>query len=241
MTSSRARVLRHVTRHGPVKTFHKLVSQVRPFVYLHETHVWSTLDLAEPRPRLPLPEGFEMFRAGSAEVSLVGPLEVDVEQSHRRLAEGAELWLMRHGTEIAYSGWIFHGHAPTIAAPGGAVRLPLGTVNPEDMVTAPRYRGRGLASAGYSLLFDDLERTGRATRIVGKVPEDNTANRRALVKSGWQEFAIVDFRRLGPCRRSRVRPIADVGDESSAVTKEMMRWLKSAIIVGRPRHSPTSG
>ncbi len=229
------RVLRHLVRHGPAKTFHTVASRVRPFVYLHETHVWSTLNLAESRPHLALPEGFEMFRASSAEVPLLEELEVDVEQSRRRLAEGAELWMIRHHNEIAYSGWIFHGHAPTIAACGGAVRLPPGMVNPEDMVTAPRYRGRGLASAGYSLIFDDLQRTGRATRIVGKVPEDNTANRRALVKSGWQEFAVVDFRRVGPWRRSRVRPVPnDAGQLPSAAGDEMTRWLQSEMSPRRP-------
>lgn len=190
-----------------------------------------------------------MFRASDAEVSLLDRLEVDVEQSRRRLADGAELWLIRHDSKIVYSGWIFHEYAPTIAAPGGAVRLPHGSVNPEDMVTDPRYRGRGLASAGYSTIFDDLECSGRATRVVGKVPEDNPANRRALVKSGWQEFAIVDFHRLGPWRRTRVQPIAEVGQSLSPAADEMTRWLTSAIActqatrisVGRCGRTSSSG
>lgn len=227
------RGLRHVARHGPVETLRKVTGRARQLLYLHEKHVWSTLDLGDPRPHLTLPDGFHMFRAGEAEVPLVRQLDVDVDRSRRRLAEGAELWLIQHGAEVVYSGWIFHDYAPTIAAPGGFIALPSGMVNPEDMVTAAAYRGRGLASAGYSLMFDELERSKRATRIIGKVPADNGANRRALVKSGWREFAVVDFRRIGPWRQTRVGPIPAGTGIPATTTAALTEWLRGAMAAGR--------
>lgn len=220
-----ARLPRYLRRHGVRPTLWRVRDKLVALVYLHEVHVWSTLGLAEDRPRPALPPGYVMHRAGVAELPELEDLGVDPAQSRKRLATGAELWVIRHDDRLVYSGWVFHGYVPTVAAASGAVPLPAGMANPEDMVTAPEHRGRGLASAAYALIFDDLARDGRASTIIGKVPEDNRANRRALEKSGWREFAVVDFRRLGWRRRATVRPVPGGGDDERARAD----WLAGAL------------
>jgi len=219
--------VRYLAANGPRAALRRVVTRVRPQLYMHEAHVWSALVLAGERPRLALPAGYTLARAGATDLPKLAELDVDVELGRQRLADGAELWLISHGAETVYCGWVFHGRAPTIAAPGGWVNLPRGIVNPEDMVTAPTHRGRGLASAAYTLLCDDLQRGDRASRIVGKVPVDNSANRRALVKSGWREFALVDFRRVGPWRRTTVRQVEPANHDPGA--DELTAWLASAM------------
>lgn len=179
-----------------------------PLLWMHELHVWSTADLRAERPHLPLADGLKAIRATAAHLDLLEDLgAVGADQALDRLSRGAELWMVLEGERPVYAGWLFHAQAPTVAARSGWIDLPPRVANPEDMITAPDYRGRGLASAMYTVIFDTLQREDRADTVVGKVPVDNIANRRALAKSGWQEFAVVDYRRIGPWRRTRVRPV----------------------------------
>jgi RimJ/RimL family protein N-acetyltransferase len=196
---------------------------------VRERHVWSALRLSDERPRPVLAAGYELFRATAADLPLLSQLGGGAEQGSERLAGGADLWMIRHGEEMVYSGWVFHGHAPTIAGPNGQVRLPLDTANPEDMVTAPAHRGRGLAAAAYSLICDDLQQSGRASRIVGKIPLDNVANRRAVQKAGWWEFAVVDFLKFGPWKRTRVRGVSEPGVAASPEATKLTAWLTGAM------------
>lgn len=196
-----------------------------PVLWLREVHAWSTADLAVERPRLLLPGTLSVVRGELAHLPLLGSLDaVALPEAAARLARGAQLWLVLHEGRAVYSGWVFHGQAPTVAARTGWLRLPPRVANPEDMVTAPDYRGRGLASAMYTRIFDDLEERDLADRVVGKVPLGNTANRRALIKSGWREFAHVELLRIGPWRRIRVHPVS--ADRSLT---QLFEWLSTEL------------
>jgi len=225
--ASRARLA--MRRHGLREVARIAVLRVWMNVYVDERHVWLALRLSQPRPRLDLPPGYDLLRASSRDIPLLSQLGVDRPRAGRRLAEGHELWLMRHGADVVYSGWVFHGLAPTVAAPSGWVPLPRAVANPEDVVTSPLHRGRGLASAAYTKIFDDLARDGRATAVVGKIPVGNTANRRAVQKTGWREFAVVHFRRLGPWRRATVHPLPLDEGLLQARAPELTAWLAAAL------------
>lgn len=222
-------MLRAVRRDGVGQVLRRAAGRALVRLYVRESHVWVALRLAEERPRPALAAGYLLSRGGVADVPALHELGVDVQQAARRLAHGAELWLIRYGQDIVYSGWVFHGSAPTIAGPHGQVRLPPGSVNPEDMVTSPSHQGRGLASAAYSLIFDDLQRTGRADRVLGKVPLNNVANRRAVQKAGWLEFAVVHFSRVGPWRRTTVRALPSEHGSLPPDAAELTAWLTAAM------------
>ncbi len=229
VTDTRARLLRAVHRDGVHRVLKRAAAAALSRLYVRESHVWIALRLDEERPRPSLPEGYVMSRGGVANLPALDGLGVDVQQAAQRLADGTELWLIWHSRDVVYSGWVFHGSAPTIAGPHGRVRLPPGSVNPEDMVTSPAHQGRGLASAAYRLIFDDLQRTGRANQVLGKVPLDNTANRRAVQKAGWLEFAVVCFTRLGPWSRTTVRALPAEHGPLPPGAAELTSWLTAAM------------
>lgn len=232
---ARSRVLTPVGRvvsslrvRGLAPTLVSVCDALRRSLWLHETHVWSSLDLRTERPHLPLPAPFSWTLGTDDDIPRLGVLGIDVEGARRRRAAGHDVWLIRDGDLLVYAGWVFHRVAPTAAARTGWVELLPGTSNPEDMVTDPAYRGRGLASSAYTLIFDALLESGRAERIVGKVPVDNGANRRALMKSGWREFARVEVRRVGPWRRARV-DVVPAGEGRADDAEELTRWLRAAL------------
>lgn len=216
-------------RDGSRQVLKRVAVRALARLYVRESHVWIALRLAEERPRPSLADGYLMLRGGVADVPALHGLGVDVQQAAQRLADGTELWVIRHGRDVVYCGWVFHSSAPTIAGPHGRVRLPAGSVNPEDMVTSPAHQGRGLASAAYSVIFDDLQRTGRADRVLGKVPLSNIANRRAVQKAGWLEFAVVRFTRLGPWKRTMVRALSPEHGSLPPDSAELTSWLTAAM------------
>ena len=190
-------------RRDDVRRLIHMAAQRLPFtVYVHQRFCWTEMDLGTA-PVLPLPEGLVLTSAGVDDLGALRELGAWFERSRDWLDAGHELWLVRDGERPVGSFWVFHGMAPTDSAPHGWVSMPDGMINIEDTVTDPEYRGRGIAPAMYSQVYDRQKRSGRAEMVIGGVPEANHANRRAVAKSGWREFALVDVKKYGLIRRGR--------------------------------------
>lgn len=165
--------------------------------YLREQHLWWLMDLAKERPHLPLPHGMRAQRLEPAEMQAGGMLtEIGFVERQRRLADGAELWGVTDAGMVVSSCWIFRQRAPALASRGGWFDLPDDAVCMEDPLTLPCYRGRGIASAGWSHFGDALAARG-VRAIIGKVKITDTAWRRpSLVRAGFKPIAHMDLTRV---------------------------------------------
>lgn len=177
--------------------------------YLRERHLWYTLDLRIARPAAVMPGGFELRRAGPADIALLQDLPtIGLHEAQARHRAGADLWLVLDDGAPAFACWIFRERTPVLAARGGWLPLPPATACLEDSVAAPAYRGRGLAAAAWSAIAGDLARGGM-TSIVTKVREDNAASRRAVEKAGFEPTALMSLTRLAMRAHVDVSPYRD--------------------------------
>jgi hypothetical protein len=147
-----------------------------------------------------MPEGFELRKGDVADAEhLEGiPGQPGPNGAEQRLQDGAELYLIVESATgaRAFACWIFHGHTPVAAARGGRLSLPDDVVCLEDSGANSDFRGRGLAPAGWTAIADDLGANGFAT-IVTKVGEENAPSRKAVLKAGFEEGALMRVRRTG--------------------------------------------
>src|SRR5258706_5887545 len=116
-----SRVQRAVSRHGVRSAVQRVLMITRRTIgrslYLHERHVWYLLDLAHDRFRLALPKRFTLVRADEAELPFLYQLPtVGLHEAQRRLAAGADLWLVLDGERAVFSCWIFRHPMPVLAA-----------------------------------------------------------------------------------------------------------------------------
>jgi L-amino acid N-acyltransferase YncA len=178
-------------------------------LYLQERHIWYALDLTAARPRPELPGGFTLHQASDADRPLLEQLPtIGGLEAAQRSRDGADLWLVQQGVQPAFACWIFRKRAPVLAARGGWLTLPTATASLEDSITAPLYRGRGLAAAAWSAIADDLAQSGMTT-LITKVAEDNTASRRAVEKVGFAPAALMSLTRLAMHAHVDVYPYRD--------------------------------
>ncbi len=124
-------------------------------------------------------------------------------EARERLRDANDLWLVLEHDRALFSCWIFRDGTPVIAAPGGQLPLPAGTVCLEDSVAAAAARGRGIAPAAWSAIADTLAEEGQE-HMITKVAVDNAPSRRAVEKAGFDAVALMHFRRIGPRSRTRV-------------------------------------
>ena len=202
-------------RNGPAGIAGKVAVRARRQLILRESHIWYVLDQNTNRPRRELPEGFEL-RRGDA------PLDVDAldafdgqpgaREIERRLDEGAELHLVVESAtgERAFACWIFLDKTPVAAARGGELGLPGDTACLEDSATSPEFRGRGLAPAAWTAIADDLEQRGFA-RMITKVEESNTPSRKAVIKAGFSDGAVMRLRHTALATHVAVTPVQATG------------------------------
>ena len=179
--------------------------------------MWYELDLTSPqRPRPPLPEGFELRRAGPQDLPLlaevpaspwVTPMTKELVTS--RLADGATLWLVLQREELAYFCWSFRGVGPLYGAHGGRLTLPLDVVWPDDQLTSPAFRGQGIAPATLSAIGDAAAQEG-ARALVGRVHVPNGASRRMMERAGWRPMALMQVVERDWRKRVRVVFLDDV-------------------------------
>lgn len=199
-----SRLVVSLRRRGAGETAKRVAAKAGRVVLLRERHSWYALDLRSERPSLELPPAIELVPADPGNAHLYEALpSVTRSLATKRLAGGVEGWLALEGGRPAFGCWLFRGRVPILAARGGFLELPPGFVCLEDSVTAPAFRGRGIAPAVWSLLADRVEAAG-GEWLITKIEWDNTAVRRALEKVGFASIGEMGFVRVGPYRRRSV-------------------------------------
>ena len=201
-----ARGARYLSDHGVVATGREVLAAVGARLYLDEVHVWSSLDLRTAGDGPSLPDGVRLLRATADDIGAYVELGAASATSTRaRLDAGASLWLVTEGPVAAFACWTFAHATPVAAARGGSLRLPDHCVCLEDSVTAPAFRGRGIAPGAWDAIAAQLRGEG-FTLMITKVALDNAPSRRAVAKAGFVEFAVMHHRRLARRRRVEVSP-----------------------------------
>ena len=192
----------------------------RRWAYSSQRHGWYLLNLCSERPHRKLSEGFALARAGEDELTSLEQLPtVGYLEGRRLLFAGADLWIVRGDGHPVFSCWIFRDRTPVFAAHGGWLELPPGIVCLECSVTAPRYRGRGIAPAAYCAIADTLAGEGVAA-IVMKIEEGNVSSRRAVEKVGFHEIAAMHFLRVGPWSHVDLR-LHDAGASATFLVERL--------------------
>lgn len=192
-------------------------------VYRHERHVWYAAAPAAVKTDRPLPEGFELQRAGREQLDLLSWSNLyGWSAAETFLAEGGELWIVREAEQAAFCCWIFLERVPTVAARGGWKDLPSNTVCLEGAVTNAEYRGRGIAPAAWSLIAQTLNEKGIRS-IIAKVEEGNMSMRRAVLKAGFHEVAITDYLQMAGLSRVRVVPVEEILGQNREMLTEVQK------------------
>ncbi len=181
--------------------------RLRELPGIGEYHIWYALGLPAARRAVSVPGGFECTRAGMDALALLSGFETlgMLEARHRLASGAAELWLTRVAGEVACICWIYRGRTPVRAVPGGWLSLPADVACIEDVITADRYRGRGLAPASWARVAEAQARSGVRT-LISKVETDNVSSRRAFLKAGFRSVASMTFERLWWARRATIEP-----------------------------------
>lgn len=211
-----SRLFSRLRREGTAATTRAIWRRLRKLAYLREEHVWYERDLGQPGAHLELPGGLRLERADPSQVEVVTIFGQDVDQARQRLDSGNDIWLVLEGERPLFLCYTFRAEAPVIAAADGRLELPLGSACLEDAVTVPEARGRGIASAAWAAIGDELGRAGLSS-LVAKVETDNVASRRVAEKAGFKPVAVMQHERTGVRRRTAVRPLGGrLGDELAA-------------------------
>src|SRR4051812_15110599 len=167
---------------------------------------WFWAPVEQPLVDVLLPAGFEFTRGTEEDLPLLAQVGADFARARDFLAAGHRLWLVRRGDQVAFSGWIFLGSAPTDSVRTGWMPLDDDLGNHEDTNTHPDFRGRGLAVIARQLMAADLARDGVVTHVVTGILANNTSSLRVTAKSlGWREFAVVEMTKIGLLRRGARR------------------------------------
>jgi GNAT superfamily N-acetyltransferase len=192
-------------RRGLMGTVRRAARRVHEGLFVTQHYLWYELPLQEDRPRRPLPEGVVCRRAQPDEVDLLAALDRDPELGRQYLAGGHDLWLALDDGSPAFGCWIFRGTAPLHA--GDWFDFAPDLVCLEDSVTSPDHRGRGIAPAAWSHIADELAAEGLRSMLT-KVATSNLPSRRAVLKAGFQDVALMHFSTLGSRHRVAVDVLA---------------------------------
>lgn len=175
---------------------------------MDEVSTWFEVALDDDRPRLALHEGLLVLATNDEHFTRFNAIGArDVATARQRLQAGGRPWLVLIDEQPAFGCWLFAGRTPINSMPGEWLVIPDGVHCLEDSVTAPEFRGRGLAPGAWSALFDRLRGEG-ATSVITNVLNSNVPSTRAVLKVGFQPAASMRYVRLGPCSRQHVRALA---------------------------------
>jgi GNAT superfamily N-acetyltransferase len=201
---------------GPRATASAIARRIRKVAYLREEHVWYACDLNATTARAELPGGLRLARADASQVESVVAVGQDPEEARRRFQSGIDLWLVLDGEQTVFSCFGFTDVTPVIAATDGTLLLPPGTACLEDAITARSARGRGIGTAAWILIGEELRRAGLTT-LVAKIETANIASKRMAEKAGFQPVAVMQHERTRRHRTTAVRPLGGgLGDELAA-------------------------
>jgi hypothetical protein len=190
-------VVRRARHDGVGSAARHALELAREHVFLDEAHVWYQLDVSEERPRRELPEEVHLRRAGENDLSGAVEMGQRLDEVRARLAAGNDLWLAADDGGPLFRCWIYRGRAPVLAAPGGWLDLPRGTVCLEDSATSPRARGRGVAPGAWTGIADSLRDEG-VVHMITKVGVENAPSRKAVTKAGFREVGVMRLVKRGP-------------------------------------------
>jgi RimJ/RimL family protein N-acetyltransferase len=191
-------------------------------VYQHERHVWYAAAPEAVKARL-LPKGFKLQRSGLADLDRLSESNLcGWTAGEKFLAEGGDLWIVREGERIVFCCWIFRKRMPTVVARCGWKDLPSKMVCLEGPVTDMDYRGRGIAPAAWFLIAQSLMEEAIRTIII-KVKEHNMPMRRAVLRAGLHEVAVMDYLHVGGLSRVRVDPLSEIIGQDREVLMEMQK------------------
>ena len=179
-----------VRRHGARGAFARANRRFAWRLRAHERHTWYELDLRTSSAGLALPEDLALRLAEDADLVQIATLpEATTVPVMRRLrAEGHELWIVDGSGVVAFMCWIFRARAPVAAAKGHWIALPDSVVCVEDSLTAPAFRGQGIAPGVWCALAERLQCEG-VQAIVTKVEHWNQPSHRAVDEAGFSETA----------------------------------------------------
>jgi ribosomal protein S18 acetylase RimI-like enzyme len=208
--------LRSVRQLGVRGTLREVANRLRPHVKLDEAHVWYQLDLDGVEART-MPAGTRLERATGPMVEKVAELDRSPEAARELLSDQCDVWLvLDDDDQLLFLCYTYRHTVPVMAAPGGTMDLPPGIACLEDSQTSPAARGRGIAPAAWDTLGMQLAAEG-VKALITKVGVENAPSRRAVEKAGFREIALMEHRRRGPWRRTRVDVSGDgLGTELSA-------------------------
>jgi hypothetical protein len=198
---------RAVRHHGARGALAQAVRRAGSRVSVNETHVWYALDLRTDYPKAPLAVDHVRRRGGEADLHLLNQLEmVSPEEGRQRIEAGNYLNLVLDGDRLVHCSFTFTHSMPMIAAASGALTLPADTVCIEDGVTAPDLRGTGVGPENLRFVTDVLAAEG-IRWVIFKIAVENRSSRRLAEKGGFEEVAIMHFKRLGPHSRLWIEPV----------------------------------
>ena len=198
-------------------------SSLSKLFYQHERHVWYAAGTSAIGADRPLPIGLDLRRAGPEHLDVLSQLNLCGQRAAARyFAAGADLWVVWDSERAAFCCWIFRDRMPMIAARGGWKGLPPDTVCLEASVTGEQYRGRGIAPAAWSLIAHSLKEEGIRT-IMTKVEVDDVPSRRAVLKAGFREVAIMDYLQVGGVPRVRVTAWGEVGERDRDLLSDLQK------------------
>lgn len=218
------RLRRVINRHGIARSLILALRLSMQYllmaVYQHERHVWYAGAPESVKART-LPKGLVLYRSGRVDLDLLSESNLcGWSVGETFLAEGGNLWIVRDGERAAFCCWIFRERMPSVVARCGWKILPLKTVCLEGPVTDVDYRGRGIASAAWFLIAQSLAAEGIRTIII-KVKEHNMPMRRAVLRAGLHEVALMDYLHVLGLSRVRVVPMGETLERDREVLMEM--------------------
>lgn len=180
-------------------------------VTYRETYIWFERELSAPPPAPSRQDEFELVAVTDAELDefhQLGSTTVDQTRGYRE--HGGQPWLARLGGAAAFACWIHPRETPLSALRSGFMSLPAGTACLEDSVTAPAFRGRGVAPRAWEALAARYRDDGLRS-LVTKVLDSNHPSCKAVGKAGFTEVARMHVRQNGPWVRLRAEATADAG------------------------------
>ena len=191
--------------------------------------MWYALDLATPPALRPLPDGYRIIRGTEEDADRISQLDtIGPLAARQRMKEQADFWLVADEQDrSAFACWTFRGQAPVFAAAGGTMQIADDVAVLEDSVTSADHRGRGIAPAAWTAVAGELSQAG-VRWMVTKIARENVASRRAIVKAGFNAYAMVEHVRRGPKRTVRA------WTDDSEVARQLVHALPASEAPGQP-------